>query len=77
MSSHAMQPIGMLASYGGDGNPVIVEVFTPREGWKRTSWRKRASVSWLRKLRRYDGVTHVAVEFDGYRRADFSVAELV
>jgi hypothetical protein len=78
MTSHAMQPIDLLAEYGGDGNPVIVQTFTPGKGWTRTSWRKRASRSWLRKLRRDEGITTVAVEFDGGRRvADFRISELV
>lgn len=68
-----MQPIKMLADYCGDGNPVIVEEFNRR--WCRTGFRKRASRSWLRKLRR-EGATHVAVDVGG-RVADFSIAELL
>lgn len=71
---HHMRAIPLLADYCGDGNPVIVEQFAER--WVRQIWRKRASASWLRKLRS-EGVTHVAVEVAPGRAADFTVGELI
>ena len=70
-----MQPIAQLVAYCGNGNPVILEAFSDR--WRRQqTWRKRASISWLRKLKA-QGVTHVAVEVAPGRGADFTVAELL
>jgi hypothetical protein len=71
-----MHEIAMLSDYCGDGNPVIVETFTPGRGWVRAGWRKRVSRSWLRKLRREQGVTEVALDVGG-RVADFRVSELL
>lgn len=70
----AMQPIQMLRDYCGNGNPVIVAEFSGR--WRRTSYRKRASASWLRH-RRAAGVTQIAVEIAANRTADFAIDELL
>lgn len=76
MADRSMRPLRVLAVYCGDGNPVIVQEFTPGAGWRRTNFRKRASVAWLRKLRAA-GVTVVGVEPAPGRCADFTVAELL
>lgn len=73
----SMQPIKVLADYCGDGNPVIAQEFVPGRGWRRCNFRKRASVAWLRKLRREFGVTTVAVEVGPNRVADFKISEMV
>lgn len=83
--SGAMKPLPAAERYAAghpdpvvrenmDGNPVIVGEFTDR--WRTGYWRKRASVSWLRKLRAA-GVTHVAIEVAPARTADFAVGELL
>lgn len=80
MAGHSMQPIPVLAEYfGGDGNPVIRETFVAERGWRRLGWHKRASRAYLRKLRREEGVTHVAVSPATLpeRVADFRIEELV
>lgn len=69
-----MDPIKMLKDYCGNGNPVIAQEFSDR--WRTQSYRKRASKSWLRKLRR-EGITHVAIEIAPRRTADFTIAELL
>jgi hypothetical protein len=69
-----MQPIAKLVAYCGDGNPVIVQEF--RGSWRTQSYRKRASASWLRKLRA-EGVSHVAVRTPAGTTADFTVKELL
>jgi len=79
--SKSMKPIQKLADYAGDGNPVIADEWRPDTGWRRQSYRKRASASWLRKLRA-DGVERIGVFVDhpgSYAPvvADFSVAELL
>lgn len=72
--SHHMQPVLAAVVGEGPGNPVIVAEFADR--WRPQSYRKRASASWLRKLRG-EGVTHVAVEVAPGRSADFTIAELL
>ncbi|MCA1571186.1 MAG: hypothetical protein LC798_12885 [Chloroflexi bacterium] len=72
----AMRELRLLRDYGGNGNPVIAEEFRGGRGWVRQSWRKRASSSWLNKLRA-EGVTHVAVEFEQGRVVDFTVNEIL
>jgi hypothetical protein len=80
-----VKPVPALAEYIGArsseaglnvGNPIIVQEFVPGRGWQDTGWRKRASVSWLRKLRR-EGVTSVGVYTPWGSVADFAVAELL
>lgn len=71
-----------------EGHPIIEQEFRlsnpdralpdlgyGRRQWVTTGYRKRVSISWLRKLRA-QGVTHVALRH-GSRLADFSVAELI
>lgn len=70
-----MKALNVTVDYAGEANPVIVEEFAAGTGWRRTGWRKRASMSWLRKLRE-QGVESVALEVNG-RAADFTVAELI
>lgn len=59
-----------------DEHPIITQTFRPGVGWKTTGYRKRVSESWLRKLAREDGVTHVTLTAYG-RHPDFSIAELL
>ncbi len=75
MAGHAMRPLRVPLDYCGDGNPVIAQEFRPGRGWRRAGWRKRASASWLAKLRR-EGITDVALDVGG-RVADFTINELL
>lgn len=79
--SQAQVPTKVAKYFGPDsktrqGHPIITQVFTPGKGWKRTGFNKKVSVSWLKKLRREDGVTSVSLTCNG-RTADFTVRELV
>lgn len=77
-------PAAVRGYYGRDVHAIIVQQFPRRRmngsvGWVSTSYRKRVSVSWARKLLR-EGVTHVAlVPVDDPRRApaDFSLEEII
>lgn len=72
-----MKPIKLLARDLGDGNPVIAEEFIPGRGWRRVQFRKRASQSWLRKLRA-KGVTLVSLTPENTdRHVDYQVRELL
>lgn len=59
----------------GTETPTIAHEFRRGNGWVRQIHRKKVSAAWLRKLRD-EGVTHVALKFDG-RLADFSIEELL
>jgi len=76
MTNHKMHPIPQLRDYCGNGNPIIRQEFSDQ--WRTQTYRKRASVAWLRKLRTA-GVTRIAVEVEPGtdRLADFSIAELM
>lgn len=69
--SRSMQPLS-LGQYGA-GNPVIVAEFSDR--WRTQGYHKRASVTWLRKLKAA-GVTWVTLDIEG-RTPDFRVDELL
>lgn len=56
-------------------HPVVAQTFAPGRGWKTTSYRKRVSASWLRKLRA-EGVTAVGLR-SGARLADFTIDEVL
>lgn len=73
--SRKIQDIAAVRRYFGTGTAIVAQEFTLDKGWVRCSFRKRVSVSWLRRLRS-EGVTHVALAAEG-RVADFSVAELL
>ena len=78
MTSHSIAPIPMVARYfDGDPReiPIITGEFKPPAGWYATSYKKRVSRAWLRKLKS-EGVTHVRLS-NGIRSADFSVDELL
>jgi hypothetical protein len=79
---HQAQVPARIAEYFGCGtlpgaaeHPVIGQIFRPEVGWRRYTFRKRVSLSWLRKLRA-QGVTSVAIDYHG-RRADFTIDEVV
>jgi hypothetical protein len=80
-TSHAAQVPSLIAEYfaayhpGVSDHPVITQQFTPGRGWARQDFRKRASVSWLRKLKA-EGVTSVQVSAGGYS-PDFTVDEVI
>jgi hypothetical protein len=75
--SRTTQPIPLVSDYFGDSDaPIITAEFRPGRGWVRTSFKKRVSRAWLRKLRA-EGVTHVALTAREGRTADFAVAELL
>jgi hypothetical protein len=65
-------------------HPIVVDEFRPSTGWKRQTFRKRVSVSWLRKLKA-EGVTHVGLSMEPVDRpsnyrgrvADFEVAAVI
>lgn len=80
MSGQAEVP-SVVAAYFGPmddcraDHPVVAQKYVPGRGWVSCAgYRKRVSRSWVRKLRREEGVTHVALQ-RGRRIADFSVAE--
>jgi hypothetical protein len=82
-TDRSMRPIPRLVEYAGpgNGNAVIAQAYTPDVGWRDCSMRKRASRSWLRKMRRA-GVTHVTVKYlradtRTVHYADFAIAELL
>ncbi len=58
--------------------PLIHEGFTPGKGWKRLGFNKRASISWLRKMRAA-GVTHVSFRAMSHpnRIVDFPIREVI
>lgn len=81
MSRQAQVP-ALVAEYFGCGtlppyaeHPLIGQVFRPEVGWRRYTFRKRVSLTWLRKLRA-QGATSVAIDYHG-RRADFTIAEII
>jgi len=74
--SYSIQPIPLVASYFGEPcAPVIAQTFKPGQGWKRYTFAKRVSRSWVRKLKA-QGITSVALAHNG-RLADFTVTELL
>lgn len=80
--SHQAHVPGAIAAYFGSGtlppydeHPLIGQTFRPGVGWRRYTFRKRVSTSWLRKLRA-EGVTSVAIDYKG-RRADFTIDEVL
>jgi hypothetical protein len=75
-----MKPL-KLKNYGDAvANPIIVETFRTGEGWSKTGYKKRASVSWLRKLRR-EGIEEVSLDTSAgrfpHRNADFRIEEIL
>lgn len=80
-TSHRAQVPALIAGYfaahhpGVSDHPVITQEFTPGRGWVRQGFRKRVSVSWLRKLKA-EGVTSIQVSAGGYS-ADFTVDEII
>ena len=76
MSRH-INAVPTTAEYfaAGTETPTIAQEFRRGNGWVRQIHRKKVSAAWLRKLRD-EGVTHVALKFDG-RLADFSIEELL
>jgi hypothetical protein len=67
---------GVAALFDDANNhPVIAQSYTPGRGWKNLGFRKRVSISWLRKMRKA-GATHVAIRL-GNRVADFSISEIL
>lgn len=79
--SHQAQVPGLIADYFSrihpdvTEHPVITAHWTPGKGWRRQTYRKRVSVSWLRKLKA-EGVTDIQVSAGGYT-PDFSIAEIL
>jgi hypothetical protein len=79
-SSHRAQVPGLIAEYFTRSHPdvtehpVITSVFAPGTGWKRQGYRKRVSLSWLRKLQA-EGATAVQVTAGGYS-PDFTISEV-
>jgi hypothetical protein len=76
-TDHHAQVPGLIAEYfkrchhGLSQHPVITQTWTPGIGWKRQTFRKRVTCSWLRKLKG-EGVTAVQVSADGYL-PDFTI----
>lgn len=81
LASHRARVPLLIRDYFGvetiatHGHPIISSTYAPGRGWKRSPGSKRVSLSWLRKLRREEGVTDVAVSLDG-RDVDFSIVEV-
>jgi hypothetical protein len=66
----------VVARYFGEGtHPIIVQEFLPGRGWRRTTYKKRVSAAWARKLKG-SGITVIALSGDG-RTADFRVDEIL
>ena len=78
--SNSLQPIPIVRRYYEarqiHGDPIIVAHFSPEKGWRYTSYKKRVSRPWCRKLRNNDGVTVVQLGLGGVY-ADFSIQELL
>lgn len=78
MTTHQAQVPAVVAAYFGQqaAHPVITAAFHPGRGWiSQRSFRKRVSLSWLRKLRA-EGYVEVALSA-GSRTADFRIAEIL
>lgn len=79
MSYQAQVP-GLVKEYFGveptrQEHPVIAQSFCPGKGWRRYTFNKRVSISWLRKMKT-EGATAVALRC-GARTADFTIDEIV
>lgn len=81
--SHAIKPIPAIVEHCKMTNtspeyytPVIAQAYHEDKGWQTYPFKKRVSVSWIRKMRR-EGYTAVGLDLGNCRIADFRIAELL